>query len=514
MNKNYNYIAAVIASSVTAVILILKIRNKKEKKINANYDVIIVGAGLTGCIMSLKLAEMGRSVMVIEKDLTEQDRIVGEYMQPAGIAALDRLGLGDVLKNVGGVDSFGYFLSSEKKNVFISYPPICPINFLQKWGNYSSKNDGNIKGIAFHNNKLIQALREKVFSKKCIKIIQGNVINLKSENNIVSGVQYNMNQSMIDATAPLTILCDGGQSFGKIKSLSSKKISTWAGVILDHPENCPPVLKPKHGHIYMINPEPVLIYQISSNETRLLVCTDGNQSDIQKYIRNCVLPELPDITTEAVEKSLNNNKIIFKNSYQLPAHLPSKRGMLVVGDSLNQRHPLTGAGMTVCIKDAELLSKCLVGVDVYNWKEVNRSFKRFLSIRKPYAASLNILADALHQVFSIPPNIGTDHQRIREILRLSCLEYLGQGGAKSLGPMGLVGGLTDSPSILLCHFFAVVFNCFSNLKTSNPLIMYKILHEGCKILIPLLIREKVTVLSYWPLHRIIHLIFPFQIIKY
>ena len=54
---------------------------------------MIVGAGVLGSAMAAVLARDGRSVTVIERDLQEPDRIVGELLQPGGLKALQELGL-------------------------------------------------------------------------------------------------------------------------------------------------------------------------------------------------------------------------------------------------------------------------------------------------------------------------------------------------------------------------------------------------------------------------------------
>lgn len=57
-------------------------------------DVVIVGAGVLGSAMAAVLARDGRKVTVVERDLKEPDRIVGELLQPGGYKALKELGLG------------------------------------------------------------------------------------------------------------------------------------------------------------------------------------------------------------------------------------------------------------------------------------------------------------------------------------------------------------------------------------------------------------------------------------
>ena len=56
-------------------------------------DVIIVGCGIAGPALSVGFAKQGRSVLVLERDLSEPDRIVGELLQPGGVQALKQLGM-------------------------------------------------------------------------------------------------------------------------------------------------------------------------------------------------------------------------------------------------------------------------------------------------------------------------------------------------------------------------------------------------------------------------------------
>lgn len=55
--------------------------------------MIIVGAGVLGSAMAVALARDGRRVTVVERDMKEPDRIVGELLQPGGHRALKELGL-------------------------------------------------------------------------------------------------------------------------------------------------------------------------------------------------------------------------------------------------------------------------------------------------------------------------------------------------------------------------------------------------------------------------------------
>ena len=60
---------------------------------SCDQDVIVIGAGVVGTAAAVTLAKLGHKVKVIERDMTEPDRIVGELMQPGGIRALLQLGM-------------------------------------------------------------------------------------------------------------------------------------------------------------------------------------------------------------------------------------------------------------------------------------------------------------------------------------------------------------------------------------------------------------------------------------
>lgn len=57
------------------------------------YDIAIIGAGIIGTALAHVLGNQGRSVLLLERDLSEPDRIVGELLQPGGVKMLEKLGL-------------------------------------------------------------------------------------------------------------------------------------------------------------------------------------------------------------------------------------------------------------------------------------------------------------------------------------------------------------------------------------------------------------------------------------
>lgn len=85
-------------------------------------DVVIVGAGVLGSAMAAVLARDGRKVTVVERDLKEPDRIVGELLQPGGYRALRELGL---------EGEFAVKKTNKQKNYFICFIFLCCSPFNQ-----------------------------------------------------------------------------------------------------------------------------------------------------------------------------------------------------------------------------------------------------------------------------------------------------------------------------------------------------------------------------------------------
>ena len=164
--------------------------------------------------------------------------------------------------------------------------------------------------------------------------------------------------------------------------------------------------------------------------------------------------------------------------------------------------------MTVAIRDAETLTNLLASVDLSDLDEVHSRYARFLEERKAYASTINVLANALHAVFSAPAGNDT-----RQSLRQACFEYLSMGGCYAAGPIGLLSGLTPKPAVLAMHFFMVAFFAVGRVITEGLSLqsfskMYNLLRVACSIILPLLAQEQSTILSWSIVQGIALSLFP------
>jgi 2-polyprenyl-6-methoxyphenol hydroxylase-like FAD-dependent oxidoreductase len=68
------------------------------------YDLAIIGGGIAGAALARATADVGLSVLVLERELTFRDRVRGEQMHPWGVAEAQALGLLDLMRGSGARD--------------------------------------------------------------------------------------------------------------------------------------------------------------------------------------------------------------------------------------------------------------------------------------------------------------------------------------------------------------------------------------------------------------------------
>uniref|UniRef100_A0A5B7BNB0 squalene monooxygenase n=1 Tax=Davidia involucrata TaxID=16924 RepID=A0A5B7BNB0_DAVIN len=404
-------------------------------------DVIIVGAGVAGAALAHTLGKDGRLVHVIERDLTEPDRIVGELLQPGGYLKLIELGLEDCVEEIDAQRVLGYALFKDGRNTRLSYP-------LE---NFHS----DVAGRSFHNGRFIQRMREKAATFPNVRLEQGTVTSLLEENGTIKGVLYKTKTGQeVRAYAPLTIVCDG--CFSNLRrSLCSPKVdvpSCFVGLVL---ENCQLPFS-NHGHVILADPSPILFYPISSTEIRCLVDVPGQKvpsianGEMANYLKTMVAPQIPPELHDAFVAAIDKGNIRTMPNRSMPAAPYPTPGALLMGDAFNMRHPLTGGGMTVALSDIVVLRDLLKPLaDLNDAASLCRYLESFYTLRKPVASTINTLAGALYKVFCASPD------QARKEMREACFDYLSLGGVCSTGPVALLSGLNPRPLSLVLHFFAV-----------------------------------------------------------
>ncbi|CAE6496654.1 unnamed protein product [Rhizoctonia solani] len=423
----------------------------------AEYDVVIIGAGVAGSAMAHALATIQAvrplKIALLERSLAEPDRIVGELLQPGGMNALKQLGLEDTTEDIGAIPVHGYAVLNAGSTVHIPYPAAA-------------------EGRSFHHGRFVMRLREAAMKHSNVETIEATVSELIEENGRVTGVRARRKDREEEAfSAGLTIVADG--CFSKFRNrvlrpsaARPKQRSHFVGAVLKDARL--PI--PQHGTVALTANGPVLLYQIGEHDTRMLVDVKGTSlpRDLAGYIRQNVIPELPPALRPPIEAAISSDRLRSMPNSFLPAaqqgssHHPP--GVLLLGDSWNMRHPLTGGGMTVAFCDVVILQRLLSeylasrGPDIYEgvkstwseWDELAGILKKWHWERKSLTSTINILSVALYDLF------GANDENLH-VLRTGCFKYFERGGECVNGPVSLLSALAPRPGLLMYHFFSVAF---------------------------------------------------------
>jgi squalene monooxygenase len=440
-------------------------RRRREQYHEA--DVVVVGAGIFGCAIAYALANQGRSVILLERWMNEPNRIVGELLQPGGIAALKQLGLGHCVEGIDAIVCKGYNVIFNHIPSLIPYPTIDDNgNVVYAWGG-SGKEGKRPEGRSFHHGKFITQLRRSCLAHENITVVETEVVKtLRGEyTDQILGVETRTKigekgEKKADYFfGQLTIIADGYDSNFRKETIGDKKpvvkSKFYALELIDTT-----LPRENYGHVIIgKNTFPTLLYQIGTHETRALFDVPNGIPEaspaaggVRGYIRNVAIPALPPSVQPAALQALEDGKIprSMPNSW-LPPTKQNPKGLILLGDAFNMRHPLTGGGMTVAFNDALLLSQVLSPSKIPTFEDtkgISDAVNVFYWRRKNITSIVNVLAQALYTLFAA-------NDRQLHALQLGCFEYFQRGMTD--GPCGLLGGIIQRPAVLAYHFFSVAF---------------------------------------------------------
>lgn len=486
--------------------------------------MIVVGAGVAGAPLAAVLAADGRRVLLLERDLAEPDRIVGELLQPGGVASLRALGLGAAVEGIDAqvIRGYGMFLGGKRMCVEYVAPASTAAPVTAAEGAAAAKGvaavpppppdaDAAVAGRSFHNGRFVRRLRELAAATPGVSLAQGTVLSLVEDpsSGTVTGVTFRDRPGapVQTAAAALTIACDG--CFSRLRAAAVppppgagappiEVASRFVGLLLAAGS----LPYPGHGHVVLADPSPVLFYPVSSTAVRCLVDLPPSLpagTDLRAHLLGVIAPQLPDGLRSPFEAAVAAGGWRSMPNRTMVAPPAARPGALLLGDAFNMRHPLTGGGMTVALADVALLRGALGGVaDLADAAAVAAALGGVTAARKPLSSTINILANALYAVFSPGPAASRRH------MRAACFDYLARGGRCATDPVAMLGGLRPAPYLLLGHFFGVAaYGCGREVAVGGGVAAaWRLFRDAFNIVKPLIDGEGVTAVRWIPFARL------------
>jgi squalene monooxygenase len=357
----------------------------------------------------------------------------------------------DCLEGIDAIPCYGYQVSYHREPVQIPYPT----NLTS-----TSSPSAPPEGRSFHHGRFISKLRAAAAAAPNVTVVETTVTDIVKNgwNGQVLGVESQTAGAKDFYFGALTLISDGYASkFRKSYLPHTPEVRSkfWGLELIDADLPCP-----NHGHVILSDAPPILIYQIGTHETRILIDIPENLASaspkvggVKNHMLNVALPNVPESVRPSFRKAIEAGKLrSMPNSY-LPPSTQKTAGLIMLGDAMNMRHPLTGAGMTVAFNDVLLLSNLLSPEQVpslEDTKMVVKQMSRFHWDRKSGSSVLNILAMALYSLFAA-------NEQSLLTLQNGCFRYFQRGSTCLSEPAGLLAGLIKTPSVLVYHFFAVAF---------------------------------------------------------
>ncbi|HXH18734.1 MAG TPA: FAD-dependent monooxygenase, partial [Chitinophagales bacterium] len=338
--------------------------------------------------------------------------------------------------------------------------------------------------------KFVSKLRQCLQGLPGVSLIEGSANELleNKDTGKVTGIRYfSKNEGReSEIHARLTVICDGGFSKFRDKLNSSPRQvrGYMLGLLLKNAH----LPYPRHGHVFLGGATPFLSYPVSSTETRVLIDFPGEQSPkkdgiFRSYLRETVFRQLPQSMRQAYIRALEEDKFKAMPNVMAASKPVRKGGVILLGDSLNMRHPLTGGGMTVALTDVHLIGDLLSGVGNFKKEEeLNKAIEEFYRRRHSENASINILADALYDVMS--------HPELKQV----CFDYLKRGGRYVKAPISILSAVSRDKDVLLRKFFSVaIWGAGKKLlpfPTPKRIAQsFRLIGEAVHIISPLLMNE-------------------------
>ncbi|WP_282792266.1 FAD-dependent monooxygenase [Streptomyces sp. CC224B] len=295
-------------------------------------EAVVAGAGPAGCAAALALARRGTHVTLVEPRPERGGRVAGEWLHPAGVAALARLGVS--LPSGAFVEKRGFLVHPGAGDTPIELP-------------YGRGGAVTAPHHVFAGALLAQARRT------------GSVT-------VVFGPR------LTDATAdgacrvagellhvPLVVGADGRNSAVRRalyrNAAPPVTLSHTAGLVLRDV----PLPTEGYGHIFLGGPGPALVYRIAPALVR--VCLDVPLSrpgagQVRAYLEGRFTGYLPAELAEAFRRGVRAGDVQWSVG-QFRRRACFGRGRVVlVGDAAGCGHPLAAQGMTNAVLDAEGLA--------------------------------------------------------------------------------------------------------------------------------------------------------------
>jgi 2-polyprenyl-6-methoxyphenol hydroxylase-like FAD-dependent oxidoreductase len=276
--------------------------------------------------------------MLFESVAPATRRLAGEWLHPAGVQALERLGVD--LSAVRHCAAGGFIVHPEDGSA--------PITLPYPKGGY---------GLSCRHESLVRGLRAALTQRRGAALVrQARIIDITGRS-----LTYVSGPGLAVACRPAGWLVGAeGKASPVRRSLGIPSqltcLSHMAGILLEGAE----LPEEDYGHILMGGPGPILMYRIGPNAIR--ACIDVPRHGFapgraREYLWQAYAPWFPPSMRTAFAAALERGELSWAATQFRPRDHYGRGRVALVGDAVGCFHPLTAVGMTLAMTDGESLSR-------------------------------------------------------------------------------------------------------------------------------------------------------------
>lgn len=320
-----------------------------------NFDVVIVGGGIGGGALAVRLARGGIRTLVLEREAAYRDRIRGEVTAPWGAGEAIALDLAGLLLDAGGGWSTSLALYDEMSpDPMLEDPttavPGQPVPGMLNVG-HPDACEALVSGAAAAGATVVRGVRE-------VEVSLG----------AAPSVSYRGAEGRVEVSCRLVVGADGRQSAVR-KALGatlheSPARTAGAGMLVEGLEGWPG-LDSIHGTdgtvYYLVLPRP------GARARAYLFFTPGARPDLSGADRAAAFLRVfaDEIRTNPLAKLVGDGRIAgpcaVYPSLETWVSEPHGDGAVLIGDAAGWTDPIIGQGLSHAYRDARLVSEVILG---------------------------------------------------------------------------------------------------------------------------------------------------------
>ena len=324
--------------------------NQMMKNMTQN-KVIVVGAGMVGAAMAIKLAQQGKSVQIIEKKLINADAILASDQVDIRVSAINRFSE-NLLDELGAMPIL-------RQNRLAPYTQLEAFerggdNLLFDCADINTSHLGHLI-----ENNLIQASLWQQFAHYNIEVIEQSAPLSAIEQDITS---ITLIYGDTRYTADLVIAADGGQS--QLRARANIGVTGW-----QYQQHCMGVL------IKLDAPQQVKTWQqFTPTGPLAFLPMQAPYANLIWYDSANTLQNFKGLTAEQIKAHVLNKFPLLAGDFEVQSHAVfpltrqhannySNGRLVLVGDAAHTINPLAGQGVNLGFQDVVALAQVLEDAD-------------------------------------------------------------------------------------------------------------------------------------------------------